>query len=117
MFYTLIQEPIEGEYRGERFVCFEAISEEEANQRAEWFGINIEELVGGDNGYRRWWWHTSSCGTHEPTVAGTPMNRVTQQFRNEWIIVYRNGNLKSSGGIALENTIRNQSLSDSFAEI
>lgn len=118
MFYTLIQEPIDGEYRSERFVCFEADSKEHAIERAEWFGINIEERVGGDNGYRRWWWHNGSCNTREPMVSGIPMDRVSIELRgDEWIVVYKNNNLKSSRGITLENAIRNQSLSDSFAEI
>ena len=111
MFYTLIQEPFEGEYLSERFVCFEADSQADAIQRAEWFGVDLDERFdteGGRPGYRRWWWHTGSEAP-EPNVAGTSMDRITQHYRNEWIVVYKDGNLHGSGGIALEDAICNQS--------
>ena len=110
MFYTLVQEPLDGEYLSERFVCFEADSQADAIQRAEWFGVDLDEKFdtdGGRSGRPRWWWHTGSEAAH-PNVAGTAMDRVTQHYRNEWIIVYKDGNLHGSGGIALEREIQRQ---------
>lgn len=57
MFYTLIQEPIDGEYRSERFVCFEADSKEHAIERAECFGgwrVRMQTLSIGHVSERCW---------------------------------------------------------------
>ena len=106
MFYTMIQEGnSSGAWRGERFICFEANDMEEAKQRAEWFGIDMTEMV-EDRRYatRRWSWYLASCGKPTPQIARVEIADARREgIEGDWIIVYLNGNLKSSLAIPLEN--------------
>ena len=106
MFYTLLQsEQPGGGWRNERFVCFEADSREEAIQRAEWFGIDMTEMM-EDRRWPspRWSWYLASCGKPTPQIARIEIAEARGQgLAGEWIIVYLNGNLKSSLAIPFEN--------------
>lgn len=114
MFFTLLQEPLNGEYLSERFICFEADSQEDAIEQAKWFELDLEEKIGTEedyDGYPRWWWHYPSCGTREPEISGIPMLSSRNRYTNDgWVVVYKNGNLLSSSGTALEREIQRQSV-------
>ena len=106
MFYTIIQEADRtGGWRGERFVSFEADSQEEANDRAIWFGIDFGEMVERRHGEtRRWTWYRNSCGTASPEIARVALPRArSENIEGEWTIVYKDDNLRSSMAVLPEN--------------
>lgn len=100
MFFTAIQNARDNSWVGVRFVSFEADSESEARERAEWFGLDFQAIAYGWEGttssMKRWYWHIGSCNTRAPEVAGTPIERSTSIHRGYWMVVYRNGNLRSN---------------------
>lgn len=101
MFYTLIQtEQPDGGWDGERFVCIEADSREEANQRAEWFGIDLGAT--DENGYNRWEWHRPGMGTGYPRL--TDHHIETTWYHGGWVIVFKDDNIKSSFAIPLSSS-------------
>lgn len=91
MFYLLLQ----GRPRGrnasriqEELLCFEADSHDDAVERAVWFGVDFSE---GDVHNRTWNWHSFSLDKATPMVWNSPLD---QGDYNNWIIVYKNGNMK-----------------------
>ena len=101
MFYTLIQNQLpDGGWLGERFVCFEADSREEANQRAEWFGIDLGAT--DENGYNRWEWHRPGLGTTYPKL--TDHRLETTYHVGGWVIIFKDDNIKSSMAVTLDST-------------
>lgn len=101
MFYTIIQSAENDRWEGERFVCIEADDQDEANLRAEWFGIDFSLTIGRWES-PKWVWHQPSCGVLEPGVNGIPIARCTARYGGHWIVVYKNGNLKSSLAVPLD---------------
>lgn len=102
-FVMLIQEPdADGRFNSERFVCFEVNSTEEAEERATWFGINLAEIDNGAS--RRWWWYSNRRTYTRPEISGHPVEELDRWgHRGEgWVIVYRNGNLRSSMALPYE---------------
>jgi hypothetical protein len=106
MFYTMLQEyDWNGVWRGERFICFEANSMEEANERAEWYGIDMAEMI-EDRRHPalRWSWYLESCGKPTAQIARYEIAEARRNgIEGDWIIVYLNGNLKSSLAIPFED--------------
>lgn len=74
----------------EKFVCIEADTAEEADTRAEWFGLDFS---GEDSVWCR---SCSCCFTDQPEIVGRPPETVDY---DDWVIVYRDGNMKSSFGM------------------
>lgn len=106
MAYFLLIQAYEGSVENmatERFVCFEADTQSEAIQRAEWFGIDLSERF-GIYFSNKWNWYGNSCGTDQPEVAGSPIERSTRQHGGDWIVVYKNGNLRGNRGVPLDMT-------------
>lgn len=104
-FYTLMQEQTPGEdgrsfWKDERFVCFEADSHVDAINRATWFGIDVNETLNYTWGpYRRWLWHSTSQGRAQPEIARVAFENCHRQgIEGDWIVVYKNGNLRSNRG-------------------
>lgn len=78
----------------ERFVIVEAANQEQAFERAAYFGINVEERFEGS---QRWYWprHTfDGWGSRQPLILGDAPDHIP--FTGGWIILYLNNNLKSS---------------------
>ena len=98
MFYTF--EQFDGDDRRlikERYVCVEGDSSEEILQRAEWFGIDFSASTEDD--YRCW----SQLG--DRGIKPCPMlgrTRLEDIEWDQWIIVYKNGNLKSNTAVPLD---------------
>jgi hypothetical protein len=100
MYYIAIQNADSNVWIGERFACFEADSQEEANERAEWYGIDFNERFGRYQSHT-WEWHRTSCGIRIPAINSTPLEECPHVYTGAYVIVYKNGNLKSSLAIPL----------------
>lgn len=75
----------------EQFITFEANSESEAFERACWFGLEPEEELPDNGGYR--WYYGRDWGTARPTGGGY---NVEFWGRDRYTIVYLNNNVISS---------------------
>lgn len=93
-YYTLQQSRINGRYEGQRFLCVQANSLAEAEERAEWFGIDLREINPETDG-RRWSWIVGSTDTLRPDYDGYRF-APGFPFAGRWVILFRNGNLQTS---------------------
>ena len=100
MYYIAIQNADRAVWIGERFACFEADSQEEANERAEWYGIDFEETFGMWSS-KKWEWHHTSCGIEVPMINNVLLENCPSMYSGAYVIVYKNGNLKSSLAVPL----------------
>jgi hypothetical protein len=96
MFYTLIQDDHgEGIHFGAAIFCFEADSEHQANQRVEWFGIDLDQV--SSIGWKTWRWHGPSCST--PVAMIGPHYTAEEyalRYGINYVIVYRDDRIKSN---------------------
>lgn len=92
MFYLLLQS-----YRQRRqnpnpipeeLVCFEAESLAHAMERAQWFGIDLDQYCGGS---RSWTWHQESLDQPFPSLNS---HRITNDRYSNWVIVYLNDKIE-----------------------
>lgn len=89
MFYLLLKNYDDNSGIQEDYVCFEANSKEEAIERAEWFGINLDGRV---QDYPTWEWHIYSERKPSPMVHERPLNNL---YYSNWLIIYRNNSIET----------------------
>lgn len=91
MFYLLVQRNWRATHNGirEELVSIEADSRQEAIERAIWFGCDME--LRDPLGFGLiWYWHDNSTGAI-PRLWDQPIENYSN-----WIVVYKNGNLRMS---------------------
>jgi hypothetical protein len=101
MFYTL-QDMTYHHYfmdgrNQDRFICFEAHSRTEAAERAEWFGIDLEETFTSHltiQEYKRWDWMFRNAGNESPMIGQQRIDSYANS--SNWVLVYLDGNIRSS---------------------
>ena len=98
MFYTFVQSSVEGRTHGEVLVCIQADSFQEANERATYYGLNLD---------------VQECPCCNPRWTSARSDRLLEpspRFRGEllsifqvpWVIFYKNDNMRSSLAVPLD---------------
>ena len=92
MFYTFVQSTVEGRTNGEILVCIQADSFIEANERATYYGLNLDVQEHPHTNPR--WTSARSDRLLEPNPRFR--GELLSRFGVPWVIFYRNDNMVSS---------------------
>lgn len=107
MFYTFVQSRVRGNFKGDRLLCVEADTWEEANERAIYFGLNLGVQECPCCPVR---WRAATPSNPRPNSQpwwdGHLLNeRYGRDYGDTFTVLYKDDNLFSSGSLNLEREI------------